>query len=230
MSPPVRGYDAGMSVLSTATRAAASAGGQVLRTATGLVTARPASKPLHPCGAVVRGTLRRSGSDPAAGAAWLDEPGEDRVLVRRSRAVGLPSPVPDIHGLAIRVPVEGGWHGDLLLASTGLGKLTRFTLTAGRYPHARPMTTLLPYRTPAGPLLVAAVLRDERTVDLAWAVGAGGWHGFGELTLDEEPVDAADEPVSFDPVLNRLPGLEPYDWVRRLREPSYASARWSRHS
>ena len=28
--------------------------------------------------------------------------------MRRSRAVGLPSPVPDIHGLAIRVPVELG--------------------------------------------------------------------------------------------------------------------------
>jgi hypothetical protein len=219
-----------MSVLTTATRATASAGGQVLRAATGLVTARPASKPLHPRGAVVRGVLRRSGSDPAAGAAWLDEPGEDRVLVRRSRAVGLPSPVPDIHGLAIRVPVVGGWHGDLLLASTGLGRLTRFTLTAGRSPQARPMTTLLPYRTPVGPVLLAAVLRDERTVDLAWAVGAGEWHGFGELTLEQEPVDAADEPVSFDPVLNRLPGLEPYDWVRRLREPSYATARQSRRS
>jgi hypothetical protein len=219
-----------MSVLTTATRATASAGGQVLRAATGLVTARPASKPLHPHGAVVRGVLRRSGGDTATGAAWLDEPGEDRVLVRRSRAVGLPAPVPDIHGLAVRVPVEGGWHGDLLLASTGLGRLTRFTLTAGRSPAARPMTTLLPYRTPAGPLLVAAVLRDERTVDLAWAVGAGEWHGFGELDLEQEPVDAADEPVSFDPVLNRLPGLEPYDWVRRLRESSYATARQSRRS
>jgi hypothetical protein len=217
-----------MSVLSTATRATASAGGQVLRAATGLVTARPARKPLHPRGAVVRGTLRRSGSDPAVGVAWLDEQGADRVLVRRSRAVGVPSPVPDIHGLAIRVPVEGGWHGDLLLASTGLGRLTRFTLTAGRSPDARPMTTLLPYRSPAGPLLLAAVLRDERTVDLAWAVGASEWHGFGELTLEQEPVDAADAPVSFDPVLNRLPGLEPYDWVRRLREPSYATARQSR--
>jgi hypothetical protein len=219
-----------MSMLFTATRAAASAGGQVLRTATGLVVARPASKPLHPRGNVVRGVLRRSGSEPAVGVAWLDEQGEDRVLVRRSRAVGLPSPVPDIHGLAIRVPVEGGWHGDLLLASTGLGRLTRFTLTAGRSPDARPMTTLLPYRTPAGPVLLAAVLRDERTVDLAWAVGAGEWHGFAEIVLEQEPVDAADAPVSFDPVLNRLPGLEPCDWVRRLREPSYATARQSRRA
>jgi hypothetical protein len=34
--------------------------------------------------------------------------------------------------------------------------------------------------------------------------------------------------VSFDPVRNVLPGLAPYDWVRRLREPAYLTARRSR--
>ena len=34
--------------------------------------------------------------------------------------------------------------------------------------------------------------------------------------------------MSFDPVRNVLPGLEIYPWVRRLREPSYATARDSR--
>jgi hypothetical protein len=48
--------------------------------------------------------------------------------VRQSRAVGLPSPAPDIFGLAVRVPTEGGRHGDLLFATTGLGRITRFTL------------------------------------------------------------------------------------------------------
>ena len=47
----------------------------------------------------------------------------------------------------------------LLLASTGLGRLTRFTLTAARSPYRRPLTTLLPYRTPAGAVLLSAVFR-----------------------------------------------------------------------
>ncbi|MGN6578093.1 MAG: hypothetical protein ACTHKG_20670 [Nocardioides sp.] len=211
-----------------AARAAASAGGQILRAATRFVTARPAAKPLHPRGSVVRGTLRRLGADEATGAAWLDEAGDDQVLVRQSRAVGLPRPAPDIFGLALRVPVGGGGRGDLLFASTGLGRLTRFTLTAALSPYGRPMTTLLPYRTPAGPVVLAAVFRDERTVSLAWALRAGRWHPFAELSLEETPVDEADAPVSFDPVRNALPGLEIYPWVRRLREPSYATARRSR--
>jgi hypothetical protein len=217
-----------MSLLRPVARAVPSAGGQILLAVTRLLAARPAAKPLHPEGALVRGTLRRFGSHPATGAQWLDEPGSDRVLVRQSRAVGLPSPAPDVFGLAVRVPVSGGGHGDLLLASTGAGRLTRFVLTVARTPYGRPYTTLLPYRTPAGPLLLSAVFRDERTVDLAWAVRTGPWHRFAELRLDADPADRPDGPLSFEPVGHQLPGLETYDWVRRLRSPAYAGARRSR--
>ena len=219
-----------MSLLEPAARSVSSAGGQVLRAATGVLTARPAAKPLHPHGSVVEGTLIRTGAEQSTGVAWLDRPGEDQVLVRQSRAVGLPAPLPDVFGLAVRVPTDYGRHGDLLLATTGLGRLTRFTLTPARSPYTRPMTTLLPYRTPAGPVLLSAVFDDERTVSLAWAVGAEAWHPFAELVLPDAPVDRPDLALSFDPVANPLPGLETYDWVRRLREPSYANARRSRRS
>jgi hypothetical protein len=217
-----------MRAVDSAIRAASSAGGQVLRAATGLVAARPAAKPLHPRGSVVPGALHRFGGQGGSGAAWLDEAGDDEVLVRLSRAIGLPAPAPDIFGLAVRVPREDGGHGDLLFASTGLGRLTRFTLTAARTPYGRPLTTLLPYRTPAGAVLLSAVFLDESRLELAWAVGAGSWHPFAELVLAEGSEEAGDAPVSFDPVANLLPGLDTYPWVRRLREPSYLRARRSR--
>ena len=219
-----------MSAVDSVARAASSAGGQVLRGATRIIAARPAAKPLHPRGSVVRGTLHRFGAEDRTGAAWLDQAGDDHVLVRQSRAVGLPSPVPDIFGLALRVPTEGGRHGDLLFASTGLGPLTRFTLTPARSPYGRPLTTLLPYRTPAGAVLLSAVFHDETKVALAWAIGSGPWHPFAELLLHQDPVDEADLPLSFEPVSNVLPGLETYEWVRRLREPAYTTARRSRRS
>jgi hypothetical protein len=140
----------------------------------------------------------------------------------------MPAPAPDVFGLAIRVPIDGVRHGDLLFATTGLGRLTRFMLTAARSPHGRPMTTLLPYRTPAGALLLSAVFLDEVTIALGWAIGGGPWHPFAELALHEPAVGEADRALSFDPVENELPGLEVYDWVRRLREPAYAGARRSR--
>jgi hypothetical protein len=89
---------------------------------------------------------------------------------------------------------------------------------------------LLPYRTPAGPVLLSAVFHGESTLVLAWAVRSGAWHAFAELRLHDEPVGEADSLLSFEPVRNALPGLVTYDWVRRLREPAYAAARRSRRS
>ncbi len=203
----------------------AAAGGQVLRAATAAMAAvRPASKPLHPRGDVIRGTLTRSGATPATGVPWLDEPGRDSVQARLSRAVGLPRFLPDIHGLALRVPTPTGF-GDVLLASTGTGRATRFVLTVAREPGGRPMTTLLPYRAPAGAVLLGAHEEAHGRWELVVASLRGPWRSFGVLELPDEGEDAS---VSFDPVRNTIPGLEVDDWVRRLREPAYRTARRTR--
>jgi len=77
--------------------AASAVGGGVLAAAThGLASLRSAAKPLHPSGEVCVGRLHRHGAGALAGVPWLDEPGEDGVDVRRSRAVGLPDTLPDI--------------------------------------------------------------------------------------------------------------------------------------
>lgn len=213
---------------SAAARTAWSGGGAVLAGAVRLVAAaRPAAKPLHPRGAVERARLTRTGARPRTGVPWLDEAGEDRVLLRRSRAVGLPAGLPDIHGLALRVPVTADRHADLLLATTGLGAVTRFLLTASRTPQGRPMTTLLPYRGPHGPLLLAAVAEGSDSFRLLCGPARGDWRPFAELRVEPE-AEAPDPLLSFDPVLNPVPGLRLYEWVRRLREPGYAAARGSR--
>ncbi|HYF72422.1 MAG TPA: hypothetical protein VD864_06355 [Nocardioides sp.] len=216
-----------MPALDAPAHALAAAGGTLLAATTRAVAAvRPAAKPLHPRGDVTRARLFRTGADPATGVAWLDEPGQDDVLVRRSRAIGLPGTMPDIHGLAVRVPRSDGGNGDLLLASTGWGRLTRFVLTASRSPRTRPMTTLLPYRTARGPLLLGARATGEESFELAVATPEGEWSRFAELRLSSRPGE--DAQISFDPVANQLPGLRQYDAVERLREPSYHSARASR--
>ena len=205
--------------------AASSAGGAVLAAGThGVSSLRPARKPLHPDGDVVTGRIFRRGSAERTGVAWIDEEGEDDVLVRRSRAIGLPRSLPDIHGLAVRVPVEGG-SGDLLFATTGLGRVTRFVLTASRRPRSRPMTTLLPYDTDGGPLLLAAEGVEPGSYDLSWARPSGAWHLFGVLLLSTTGHDAE---ISFDPVQRQIPGLRQYPSVRRLRAPAYLRARRSR--
>jgi hypothetical protein len=208
--------DSPLDVLARTTGGLLAAGTRAL----GVVRQRP--KPLHPEGSIRRATITRVGGPVRSGVAWLDDMGRDEAVVRVSRAIGLPDSLPDIHGLAVRVEHDGGF-GDLLLASTGLGRLTRFVLTAARNPTRRPLTSLLPYRSPRGPLLIAAVPESPRTFDLHWAGPIGPWHRFGRLEVGEPWSD--DVPLSFDPILNVVPGLEQYGWVKRLREPAYWTAR-----
>jgi hypothetical protein len=114
----------------------------------------------------------------------------------------------------------------VLLASTGWGRLTRYVLTPTRATYGRPMTTLLPYRTPAGPLLLGARSDQPGVVRLAFSVGSGPWRTFADLTVSDQ--DAGDPTISFDPVLHPVHGLEQYSAVVRLREPAYHFARRSR--
>lgn len=213
------------------TEAAASTAGGALGAASRLLTrVRSTVKPLHPTGDVVIGRLARTGGDRKSGVAWLDAVADDEVVVRISRAIGLPLRLPDIHGLALRVPADGR-PADLLLASTGTGPLTRFVLTASRDLQARPLTTLLPYRSPGGPLFLGARPVTGAaghpavglTFDLLWSQGLGDWVPFARLEVSS--TSGADPAISFDPVVNPLPGLEFYPWVRLLREPAYRAAR-----
>ncbi|QCC78734.1 hypothetical protein E2C04_10715 [Nocardioides daphniae] len=205
-------------------------GGGVLSGATaGLAALRSRAKPLHPRGEVWQGRLVRSGNPASAtGVVWLDEPGEDAVLVRLSAAIGLPSLTWDIAGLAIRLSDEG--DADVLLATTGAGPLTRFVLLPTLAAHQSGLTTLLPYRTPVGPLFLRAVpeggsgSETSTRYTLAYARGLRGWVDFAHLEL----VQRSEAHVSFDPVLSSPPGLGIYPWVALLRAPAYARARRSR--
>jgi hypothetical protein len=207
----------------TAITAAADVAGRALATITdGIARIRPADKPLHPEGVSRTGRLVRPGSDDPVGVPWFDLPGEDEVLVRMSHAIGLPGRVPDIDGLAIRLRKGQTRYADLLLASTGWDRVTRHLLVPALRQH-QPLTTLLPYRSPVGPVVIGARPVGGRGYDLHWARLGRAWRPLGTLTLDLALPEEAE--TSFDPVLNLLPGLQQYDWVEHLRERSYATAR-----
>lgn len=211
-------------------RAAASTAGSLLAGATRLLSRlRPSLKPLHPRGDVLSGTLVRIENVHRSGVRWLDTAGTDEVIARLSRAVGLPPSLPDVHGIAIRIPVDHH-HADLLFASTGLGPVTRFLLLPGREIATRPLTTLLPYRGPHGPIFLGCRptgrvtgAATRRSFTLLWSHRRGEWVEFARLDLLD--TSGPDPAISFDPVANPLPGLPAYDWVRRLREPAYRTAR-----
>src|SRR5687767_2942532 len=102
-------------------RAASDAAGWAVSGVLAVVAAARRGKAVHPHGAVHRATLRVPG-DPAAprGARLLSEPGEHEAIVRFSRSVGLPRPLPDLLGMSVRIVDAYGRdrHQDLLLVTS----------------------------------------------------------------------------------------------------------------
>jgi hypothetical protein len=184
------------------------------------VAATRSGKALHPRGAVVTGSLVRHGLRPATGVAWLDEAGVDEVVVRFSRGGGLPAPLPDVLGLALRTTSPEGDPVDLLLSTT-LGR--RIPWPRRRVAGAV-HSSIASFVAPSGPLLLGARTAGRGFL-LAAASPRGPWRPFAELQLDTDPADADDRPITFEPVLHAVPGLSvPPRW-RRLREPAYAGSR-----
>ncbi|RNE62414.1 hypothetical protein EEJ31_08245 [Cryobacterium tepidiphilum] len=162
-------------------------------------------------------------------------------MVRYSRSIGVPAPLPDVLGLAIRTSTPGE-PADILLASTGRGVPTRFLLVPHTAAGSAWFSTILPYRGSRGPVLIAARTMGPRhlpsgraelaravslepwTLQLLHATPGGLWHPFATLTLRRTRDMPLDTGLRFDPILRPLQGSTLYPWTRRLREPSYARA------
>jgi hypothetical protein len=215
-----------MSPLAPAGRGAVALTSHVVVGATRAAAAvRTTGRPLHPVGRLRRASLHRHGLDPGLGLPFLDAPGTDEVLVRESRSLGLPGWLPDVHGLALRVPNPDGSHGDLLFVSSGWGRFTRYSMTLSRSTYGRPLTSLVPYRTAAGAVQLGLRQVTADVLALSCAVGRSRWRHVGDLVLSSTRPGPE---VDFDPTLHTVPGLEHYAVSDLLQARSHHAARASR--
>ncbi|WP_026549944.1 hypothetical protein [Arthrobacter sp. Br18] len=203
-------------------------------------------RPIHSRGLRLTGAVEVAPPGTASGIAWIDTPGTSTVAARISRSVGLPDGLPDVVGLAFRIndwpdAADAGLPADVLLSSTGWSRAGRFVLLPRFRADRSPLTTIIPYRGPHGPVLIGARTLGPAPLPAslgafgrtlggeAWVLGLyharprGPWHQFGTMSLLLDLQGKED--LRFDAVLNPLPGADTYGWTKRLREPSYAVAR-----
>lgn len=195
----------------------------------GLLAAVRGRRALHPRGVTFRG----SAWAVSAPGALLTGGQACEVVARFSRGLGLPAPLPDVHGLALRfVDVHGpGRHQDLLFATTGLGPLERLPAPTTEFGTDR-YSTVLPYRLAGDPVLLrAAVPGGRRTLDRLESgetleVGVSTQARGAERTdavriLLTAPVDGGG--VRFDP-RHTGPDAVPMGILNALRAPAYAAS------
>ena len=188
-------------------------------TTLGAATALRGARVFHPRGRSYDAVLTVTGG-LGTGAALLDAPGRHEGLVRLSRAVGLPSPLPDAEGLALRLPGQGvgGAPLDLLVNS------------AWRYvfaPSALSPTwsAILPHRTGSGRVVLLGARPEDGGFSLLVAAPLGAWRQWGRLRLGAE-FDG--EQLQFAPTTG-APDLQPVELFRTLRARSYDASQAARH-
>lgn len=203
----------------------ARAGGALLAAGFGVLARLRGTRSLHPVGVCGTGLLTvRPG--PPSGVVVLDDAGPHACAVRWSRATGRQRGR-DVEGLAVRV--EGAGAGDVLLASTGTGRLTRHLLTVRRPGQHGPVTTLLPLESGRGRLLLRLdpVVTGEgegppTCYRLLVAAPGHPWHERGRLEVSWSDLDCRRR---HDPVGHPPEGTWAHPLWAHLRAPSYAASR-----
>ena len=187
----------------------------------------------HPVGVLAHGIIERVAA-PGDGLPVTDS---DNVEARLSKGIGTPGPIPDVIGLALRLPPEpfAPTPWDILLASAGSGPLTRI---AGLRPVTRwtgsTMSTLMPlrYHNHNWWLRARMCTRIDGfgvSTDADQACGTAPFTPLARLSLRGVITPAHD--VAFDPVLHTAfdVTLAPA-WLSGLRAQAYARSRRGRQA
>jgi hypothetical protein len=197
----------------------------------------------HPDGVVAEGVLER-----------IAPPGEGLPLVscdvvgRVSKGIGLPGGLPDVAGIAWRMPPQQDLRSctpwDVLLASTAGN--TRLALAPVRKWSGATFSSLMPLRFKGGlwwvrarlvshidaPGLSLAGISDQIDsggvhFEIEQAAGTGKFEPLARLTLRH--VDPSTDDVGFDPILHSDPevSLAPA-WLSDFRRAAYRRSREGR--
>jgi hypothetical protein len=183
-------------------------------TALGWATAARGSRVFHPKGEARTCRLTVTGG-LGWGATVLDAPAAHDGVVRLSRAVGLPRPLPDAEGLALRLPGQGsdGAPLDLLVNSAW-----RFAFVPSAL--APTWSAILPHRTGTGRLVLLGARPDGDGFTMLAAAPLGRWQQWGHLALGDLLPDADAERLRFVPTVG-ADDLRPVELFRGLRGRAY---------
>jgi hypothetical protein len=192
------------------------------------------NRPIHTVGTVVPGRLVID-TPGRTGSPLLDTAGATELVARVSRSASWPVALPDVNGLALRIPGGGpdGGPADVLFSSTGTGRFTRYLLWPRVSASAGPLTTMFPLTGRAGNIVLRLDPGPGHRYRLSSSRNSGPWRPLGTVSLQEpealqrssRPAGPDDPRLRFHPVARPPAGLAMPAWLRAARAPAYGLAR-----
>jgi hypothetical protein len=194
--------------------------------AIGLVLAAIAAirkgKAVHPKGVVHEARLNVTGSEAApAGAELLSTPAEHRAIIRFSRSLGLPRPLPDLLGISVRVPdaYGPGRHQDMLFVTSADIPIVHHIFLPANDLQQRPYSGSLPYRSGDEKYILGMLPAGADRFDLAVAAPMGRFRPVAELHVGARLAPELDA-LRFNP-WNTGGGMNPVGVLNAARDKAY---------
>ena len=205
------------------------------------------ARTFHPVGDGYRATLEVNGTG-RHDAPFLDTAARYDAVVRLSRGAGLPEPLPDILGVAIRVldAFGPGEHLDLLMVTSGRQPILRHLLLPSLGFESDQFSSVLPYRVGDDHVVFGARFvgidtgRHVHLGDIGRRVAAdavhlvieiasirGPWQEVGAVRLGAQMAHAQAESLRFDPS-NAGDGIRPVGVLQAVRRLSYRASQAAR--
>ncbi len=195
-----------------------------------------------------------SGTASSPTVAALGGPAVHTALVRVSKNAGTPGSFPDMLGVAVRLTDLPDGPVDVLFATVGRHRATGALLAPTTGWCARPYSTLLPYRADGVRVTLGlrpdepdrargtdpqtmrdAVRRGPVAFTLVEKQARTRWAPIGRLLLDLPMPDVAvddgpggADPVTYEPVVNAHPRLQPVRAFAAVRSAAYTGSRRGR--
>ena len=204
---------------------------------------------LHPIGEGFRAQWVVDAPGGSTGAELFDSPGRRDAVVRFSRGAGLPEPMPDILGIAVRVlDVHGpGGHQDFLLATSSGLPVAHHALLPARSFFDRTFSSILVYSIGDATRLVGAMplttaphggdsglggvamsaARGLLRYDIALAAPFRRFSPVARLEVGDRLDDDESERLRFN-VWNSGGGIRPTGPFNGLRLPAYEGSQRGR--
>lgn len=191
----------------------------------------------HPRGAAYEATWNQADGGPLDGHDGRQGP--SRAVVRVSRGVGLPSALPDVLGVAVKLlDLHGPGHDqDLLFASVLGGRWGNRLLAPGRTFSGRTFSTVLPYAIDGRRTAMVATVAGEPSTATDGPDGATGVEvhvrllsdgaAVGSVVLGRRLSASVAEDLQFDP-WHTGPSVRPLGAWNRLRRPVYVASQQGR--
>jgi hypothetical protein len=236
---------------------AAAAAGPVVAAGFYALAALRRRRSLHPTGIGYRGCLRVPNEwPPRPGVPLFQAGATHQALLRFSRGAGLPEPLPDALGVAIKLPdAHGpGVDQDLLLTSSADRPLLRRLLFPARSFVHGAFSTALPYdlgservvlllvpapisagpstggkdHRPVGALAeLGAVVASGLELELRTARSFGRSQPLATVTVGPPLSPDQTEALRFNPWTTG-PGIHPSGWLNLLRDAAYQASQRGR--